>query len=184
MKATYLQQAAALTLTFGIAACVSSSPAPAPVPPPVRNAAPAPAPAALPPVPQAPVYDSWIDAPATPGVWRYGPNSTGSEAGFWSTGGMPLLRLSCRTASRSLVLSLPDNGARQPVVTVRAETATRTLAARLSDREMTAELPATDPLLDAMALSKGRFAIETEGLPPLYLPSHAEVSRVIEDCRG
>ncbi len=40
-----------------------------------------------------------------------------------------------------------------------------------------------DPLLDAMALSKGRFAVEVEGEAPLYLPSYAEVSRVIEDCR-
>jgi hypothetical protein len=35
-----------------------------------------------------------------------------------------------------------------------------------------------------MALSKGRFAVEVDGEAPLYLPSYAEVSRVIEDCRG
>ncbi len=45
------------------------------------------------------------------------------------------------------------------------------------------EHPAGDPLLDAMALSKGRFAVETQGMPTLYLPSWAEVTRVIEDCR-
>ncbi|MGE5953581.1 MAG: hypothetical protein ACM308_08200 [Qipengyuania vulgaris] len=39
------------------------------------------------------------------------------------------------------------------------------------------------PLLDAMALTKGRFAVETPGLPTLYLPAWAEVTRVIEDCR-
>lgn len=43
--------------------------------------------------------------------------------------------------------------------------------------------PARDPLLDAMAFSRGRFAIETLGLPTLYVPSWPEVSRVVEDCR-
>ena len=49
--------------------------------------------------------------------------------------------------------------------------------------EGAAGLPARDPLLDAMAFSKGRFAVEVAGLPTLYLPSWIEVSRVIEDCR-
>jgi hypothetical protein len=44
-------------------------------------------------------------------------------------------------------------------------------------------LPARDPLLDAMAFSRGRFAVEVSGLPNLYVPSWPEVSRVIEDCR-
>lgn len=42
---------------------------------------------------------------------------------------------------------------------------------------------ADDPILDAMAITKGRFAIETPGLPTLYIPAWVEVSRVIEDCR-
>ena len=42
---------------------------------------------------------------------------------------------------------------------------------------------ARDSLLDAMAFSRGRFAVETAGLPTLYLPSWPEISRVIEDCR-
>ena len=44
-------------------------------------------------------------------------------------------------------------------------------------------LAARDSVLDAMAFSRGRFAVETAGLPTLYLPSWPEVSRVIEDCR-
>jgi hypothetical protein len=85
--------------------------------------------------------------------------------------------------TRTVVLALPVTGARAPLVTIRTETATRTLAAVPADREMTVSLVAGDPLLDAMALSKGRFALESEGLPPLSLPSWAEVTRVIEDCR-
>lgn len=40
-----------------------------------------------------------------------------------------------------------------------------------------------DRLLDAMAFSRGRFVVETQGLSALYVPSAAEVSRVVEDCR-
>ena len=39
------------------------------------------------------------------------------------------------------------------------------------------------PLLDAMAITRGRFAVEVEGEPGLYVPAWAEVTRVIEDCR-
>jgi len=38
-------------------------------------------------------------------------------------------------------------------------------------------------LLDAMALARGRFAVEVAGYPALYLPNWAEVARVVEDCR-
>jgi hypothetical protein len=124
-----------------------------------------------------------MDQPATPGEWRYAPRGTGSEAGFWSPAGTPLARLRCMADTRTVVLALPVTGARAPLVTIRTETATRTLAAVPADREMTVSFVAGDPLLDAMALSKGRFALESEGLPPLSLPSWAEVTRVIEDCR-
>ena len=46
-----------------------------------------------------------------------------------------------------------------------------------------AALPARDPLLDAIAFSRGRFAVEVAGLQTLYLPSWPEITRVIEDCR-
>jgi hypothetical protein len=74
---------------------------------------------------------------------------------------------------------------RDLAMTVRTETAQRVLAAQQSTPALVAvAVAANDPLLDAMALSKGRFAVEVEGEPTLYLPSHAEVSRVIEDCRS
>lgn len=165
-----------------LAACVPATrvtppPAPAPVAPPPATPAPPP------PVVQAPVYDNWMDAPATPGDWRYAAQSARTEASFWSVAGAPMLRLRCLAGSRQVVLSLPESGAARPVVTIRTETATRTLAAQSGDREMIVTLAANDPLLDAMALSKGRFAVEADALPPLYLPAWAEVTRVIEDCR-
>lgn len=48
---------------------------------------------------------------------------------------------------------------------------------------MVASFAARDPLLDAMAFSRGRFAIQSDGLPTLYVPSWPEIGRVLEDCR-
>lgn len=178
MKAALPLCLAALTLT--LAACVPSTKAP-PAPAAAQPARPRPAPP--PPVPQAPPSTSWMDVPATPGDWRYGAQGTRSEASFWSAGGAPMLRLRCEGDARRVVLSLPESGARNPVVTVRTETLTRTLQAQPGGRETLALLEPGDPLLDAIALSKGRFSVESDGLPALFLPSWAEVSRVIEDCR-
>ena len=45
-------------------------------------------------------------------------------------------------------------------------------------------LTASDPLLDAMGFSRGRFVIEQAGAAPLVVPAWAEIERVTEDCRG
>ena len=42
---------------------------------------------------------------------------------------------------------------------------------------------ASDTVLDQIAYSRGRFAVEAQGLDTLILPAWAEVGRVIEDCR-
>ena len=45
-------------------------------------------------------------------------------------------------------------------------------------------LTPTDPLLDAMGFSRGRFALEQAGSAPLAIPAWPEIERVTEDCRG
>ena len=44
---------------------------------------------------------------------------------------------------------------------------------------------ATDPNLDRLAFSRGRFAVSAEGagLRRAVLPARPEVGRVIDDCR-
>mgnify|MGYP001804227527 CR=1 FL=1 len=72
------------------------------------------------------------------------------------------------------------------VMSVTTETVTSQLeAGPVPDMQMllAADLQPDDPLLDAMASTKGRFKVEVEGQEPLYLPAWVEVSRVIEDCR-
>lgn len=40
-----------------------------------------------------------------------------------------------------------------------------------------------EPLLDAIAFSRGHFTVDAPGQPRLVLPAHPEVARVVEDCR-
>lgn len=122
--------------------------------------------------------------PRSAGGWRYGMQGNTTEASFVGPGGAPLARLTCLADTRLVILSLGDSGLARPVVTIRTETATRALEPRRGGGAISIAFAPADALLDAMALSKGHFALESDGLAPLYLPSHAEVSRVIEDCRG
>ena len=42
----------------------------------------------------------------------------------------------------------------------------------------------SDAVLDQLAYSRGRFAVEVQGQETLIVPAWAEISRVIEECRG
>jgi hypothetical protein len=46
------------------------------------------------------------------------------------------------------------------------------------------EIAPGDPILDAMALSRGRIAINVAGQRSIAIPSWAEITRIVEDCRG
>ena len=183
MKATTIQLAAALTLTFGIAACVPSASAPAPAPAPVTGTAP-PAPLAGAPRERVPMLTEWDNLPATPGQWRYSARDGASEAAFSGRDNQPLARLRCDPARRAVSLIVPGASARGEEMIVQSETLSRALPyPQVLGGGATVTFAPGDPLLDAMALSKGRFLVNAVGAGPLVLPSYAEVSRVIEDCR-
>jgi hypothetical protein len=127
-----------------------------------------------------------MDAPATQGSWNYQNRGSVTLAIFTAPAGNALFAIQCRAPSREVWLVIAGQSVASPTMQVRTETTTRAVNAQLITDQLsnvTAALSGSDPLLDAIALSKGRFAVETEGLPPLYLPSWAEVTRVIEDCR-
>lgn len=187
MKLTQIATTGALALLATTAACVPKAAPPPPV------AAPAPVRPPAPPSPApAPVHANWLDAPQTPGDWSYRAGAGGGIAAFGVGGGAaPLFTMRCDLAARSVILG---RGATSPTtaaagMTVRTETQTRTLPATRSQSAtdpggaVQARVTRDDRLLDAMALSKGRFAVEVPGMNSLYLPSWAEVTRVIEDCR-
>jgi hypothetical protein len=176
-----------LALTLALAACAPAAKAPPMASAPAPTARPAPArPAPAPPLP-APADLHWMDAALTPGTWVYQGYMSSPPAVFMTPDGEGIFVISCDRPNKRISLRQSPVMAPRSAITIRTETSTRTLAATKAPDPaayLTAELSARDPLLDAMALSKGRFAVEVEGDPPLYLPSYAEVSRVIEDCRG
>ena len=151
--------AAAAALLAGCASRPAAVPAPA---------APAAAAMEVPVTPPPPAAPDWPDRPLSLGDWSYADRAGGSEARFAG------LSLRCDAARREILLS--REGARGPV-RVNTSYGQRTLAPA-------AALPAGDPLLDEIAFSRGRFAIEAEGAETLIAPAWPEPGRVIEDCRG
>ena len=94
--------------------------------------------------------------------------------------------LSCDRAAGMVTLMRPGTAQDHVPMTVITSSVTRPLTGvgvATDPPVIAATLTARDGLLDAMAFSRGRFAVETAGLPTLFVPSWPEVSRVIEDCR-
>lgn len=192
MKQIYAQFSAAIALSIGVAACVpqpvsAPTPSPSPVPTPAPTPTPTPTPTPAPPqiVTQV-AYDNWMDAPQTPGDWDYIPTALGGAASFGTSTDQPAFTLWCDRTRRQVELVRHGDASRSREMRVMTETGERLLDAvprSNSPQRIFAALSANDPLLDAMAISKGRFAVETAGFATLYLPSWPEVTRVIEDCR-
>jgi hypothetical protein len=124
----------------------------------------------------------WRTAPITPGEWRWS-NEGGQSVARYAGG---LLVLSCDRRAGKVTL-LRSGSASGPVpmtiVTSSVERPVTGSARSTPAPAIAATFDAGDPLLDAMTFSRGRFAVETAGLPTLYVPSWPEVSRVVEDCR-
>lgn len=149
-----------------------------PPPTPVPTPTPRPAPPA-PPAPSRPATQGWQDAPITPGSWTWGMEGGQSVARF--AGGTLVLR--CDRTAGTITLLRAGAAAGVEPLTVTTTAGVRTLSATPQGGALAVALPARDALLDSMAFSRGRFAVETPGLDPLYVPSWPEVSRVAEDCR-
>ena len=158
-----------------LAACVPQPPAPLPPRAPVAT-------------PPAPVPVSrgadWRDLPQTPGIWTYRRDPSGSIALFGTADADALLTLRCDARARLVYLARA--GSIAAPITIRTSSSARALMARPTGGTppyvATAFTP-TDPLLDAMGFSRGRFVVEQAGSATLSIPAWAEVERVTEDCR-
>jgi hypothetical protein len=167
-----------LVALLGLAACVAPSAPPAP------KAVSAPLPVAVAPPPR--LTGDWNDWPFTPGNWTYRRDGRTSVAQFGTPGRNPTVSFRCDAQSRRVTLSREASapGAR---MVIRTSSMTKTMAATASDANpayLAADIAATDPILDAMAFSRGRVLVEMEGQQPVILPSWAEIARIVEDCRG
>jgi len=124
-----------------------------------------------------------LNQSARAGTWTYVSTPTGSEARFGDAAG-PQLLLRCNRAARRVAIGMRS----QPVagLSVTTSSLSRYVAATHDAKSgmAIAELPAADPLFDAVAFSRARFAVTAQGLPPLVLPNWPEAARAIEDCRN
>ncbi len=178
-----------------LSACVPPAPEPTPVPSPTSQAALAPqdpaqpaAPAPAAPLTVTPAVTEWMDAPQTPGDWFYALEPTESLAVF-GTGPESEnahLVIRCNLLDRRVGIARTGTAEGQVEMLVRTETQERRLtASQVNGRRLiAAELAASDPLLDAVAFSRGRFAVDVPGTEPVYAPAYPEITRVVEDCRG
>jgi hypothetical protein len=179
----HISFALVLATALAVGGCVNK---PAPI---AERPRPAPPPVVVAP-PVAPALGSdWRDWPLTPGDWVYRADSRGSIALFGISGADAAFTARCDTARRRIYLS--RTGAFPPGdtgrMTIRASTGLQTYAVVNSSEAppyIAAELPPTDPHLDAMAFSRGRFVVSVKGANDLVIPAWPEVARVIEDCRG
>ena len=173
-----LTRGSALLACVALAACV---PPPQPTPAPTPAPAPAPAPTPAPTPSPLPFAGNWMDAPQTPGDWYY----TNGAARFGPPQSEALLVMRCDRAA-GIVEVVRSGSVAATQMAIRTETMERGVAAAPVGGPLPtvmARIPAREPLLDAMAFSKGRFAVEVTGLSTIYVPSYPEVTRVIEDCR-
>jgi len=176
--------AALSPLLILLGSCVGPAqraPAPAPTP------APRPGPAAPPiaPATRAPVATEWQNRSTTPGTWTYRTEPTGTVALFGSSPAAAMLTFRCDKASRRIIVSRVGTG--QGAMTLRTSYGAvlwPTTSVAAPQPQVQAIRAASDATLDQIAYSRGKFAVEVQGLAPLILPAWAEVARVIEDCRG
>jgi hypothetical protein len=196
MKAVYFQTAGAIAVTFALAACISNAASPAPqsiepepvyaevnIPAPQPVVEPRPAPSR----PAEPVFRNYLDAPRSQGSWTYIADDNGGQAAFGSGGSNNTeFALTCFKTAGQIGLMRMIDGSNPSAMRIKTETTERTLDASPIDTQsniLMALVVASDPILDAMAITKGRFVVAVEGERTLYLPAWAEVTRVIEDCR-
>ncbi|MDA0820531.1 MAG: hypothetical protein O3C52_01020 [Proteobacteria bacterium] len=173
MKHIYLQMAAGLAATFTIGASSACAQQQENETPPV----------------QIEMADdgSWNDQPQTPGTWVY-ISEPGEAFAYFGDRAMPDNRhfmIRCDRPTRQVWLARSSEQVGDVLMRVRTETQDQLFTAEPVPMTglIAVELAADNRLLDAMAITKGRFAVEVEGMEPLYLPAWAEVTRVIEDCR-
>ena len=115
-------------------------------------------------------FDAGKSLQITPGQWDLVATATGSEARYSA-----VLSIRCDRQTRTVTIRLPA----QPAAALRIATSTLT-------RELPAggRLLANDPLLDALAFSRGRFLVSGGTGSVLAIPSWPEAARAIEDCRN
>jgi hypothetical protein len=157
-----------------------------PPPPPVRQSAPLSKLAPMPPVQAIRPAGEWADWPLTSGDWVYRRDQRGSIALFGIAGQDATVTFRCDIQRRRIYLARAGTGPAGRLV-VRSSSLMKEFAASptgASSAYFASEILPNDPILDAMAFSRGRIAIEVSGQSPIAIPSWPEITRIVEDCRS
>jgi hypothetical protein len=129
--------------------------------------------AAAPALPPAPA--DWRTRPLTAGTWTWRGSAEASETIF-SDGRGPQLVIRCVRATRRVSFSRVGAA---PMAAMRIATTSSERLLGIGNMVL-----ASDPLLDAIAFSRGRLWVNAAGSMPLVLRSAAEPARAVEDCRS
>ena len=123
--------------------------------------------------------------PPLPGNWTFAANADGGEAVFTDANGQRQLSLRCVRSIRRVILSKPANAA-AATLSVWSSTASKSWPATFdaATARISAQVANWDPVLDAIAYSRGRFAVAAAGQQPLVVPAWADIARIVEDCRA
>ena len=124
------------------------------------------------------------DGAVSPGIWTYGTDARGSRAMFGQANRDALLVVRCDRSARRIFVSVP--GSAPDTLTLRATSTLSQYAARPSGSSpayVAVDIAPSDPLLDALAFSRGRFTVAL-GSRALAVPAWPEFTRVVEDCRA
>ena len=132
---------------------------------------------------QAPVDFSYSSV--SPGSWSYRAIAGGSEATFTDGTGTARMVILCSKVTRLVTMSR-ISAAPASSLSFWTSSLSRNLPSRFDQPSgrVIAQVGASDALLDAMAFSRGRFAVLMPGSPALVLQVGAEVDHVVEDCRS
>jgi hypothetical protein len=119
------------------------------------------------------------------GNWTYAAATDGSQATFANSLGTPQLWVHCTRATRRVTISKPASAA-APLLNVWTSSLTRAVPSSFNPAtgRLTIDLAPYDPLLDAIATSRGRAGFTAGAEPPLVIPAWPEIAHVIEDCRA
>ncbi len=119
------------------------------------------------------------------GSWVYRRDERGSIALYGAPGADALATLRCDKADARIFLSRASD--RGGTMTVRTSSTSKSLTVQPAGGKpayAASEIGVTDPILDALAFSRGRIALELNGALNIAIPVWSEIGRVVEDCRA
>lgn len=123
--------------------------------------------------------ENWREWPIASGQWDWRLENGLSIARFDDG----LVSIACDMTHRQVTLSRRKETAGRPTLTfVTTNQVSRFEGIEETDR-ISVTLDGDDEVLDAVAFSRGRFALLAAGHASVSLPSWPEINRIIEDCR-